>query len=1011
MSDPFQGSTRGDVRMPTPLSGKVLLIGWDAADWKVIHPLMDAGRMPALQYLVENGVSGNISTLHPVLSPMLWTSIATGKRPFDHGVLGFSEPTADGKGVQPVTSLTRKTKAVWNILNQCEKRSVVVGWWPSHPAEPINGVMVSNNYQRATGPLDQGWPLAPGTIHPPELHQELAALRFHPDEQVGPEILPFVPRAAEIDQDQDRRLARCLKILCECTSIHSCATELIENQSWDFAAVYYDAIDHFCHGFMKYHPPRQKMVKEEDYELYRDVVTAAYIYHDMMLRRLLQLVDESTTVIVISDHGFHPDHLRPDRIPREPAGPAIEHRDHGIFVMKGPGIRRDELIHGASLLDVTPTVLTLFGLPIGEDMEGKPLVGAFEDVPSIEHLPSWDAVSGDDGRHSADCQLDLPASQAALEQLVALGYIEPPGDDQKRAVDHTVRELNYNLAQAYMDAERHGDAELLLEDLYSRYPLEYRFAVKLAMCYRALDEVDRLAPLVEELNTRRRAQAEAARVRLQEFAEVARQRRDAQGAREESRPDTFARQPDQQPRRRDLPQDDLKQPLFSEEERNAIRELRALARVNLAAISFLAGSVEVACGNPEKALEHLQQAEATDLPRAGIYIQVGEAYLKMERCEDAERSFERARAIDPVNPHVHMGLCRSYLNRGQHRRAAAAALKTVGLRYHYPLAHYCLGMALCRMGDADRAVQAFEAALSQNPNFAECHEQLAKIHEGRQRDADKVSEHQRLAAEIRQRNQQRKRDRQRMSVPVPVQVDMEQLLPAVPGVAAADPQQSPAAESYVPRINSPRRSPTDDDTPSGPFVTVVTGLPRSGTSMMMQMLRAAGMESLTDGQRTADEDNPRGYFEFKAATQLRDNPRWVSHAQGKVVKVVAQLVPWLPQGFRYRVVFMDRDIHEVLASQQKMLERQGGQNSTLSDNRLHKVFQGQLAQTHRLLTANLIPMLNVSYARAIENPSQVAAEVAEFLGPNVEGAPMAAAIDPALYRRRNTADHRESGTC
>ena len=115
--------------------------------------------MPNVQRLVENGATGQISTLHPPLSPMLWTSIATGKRPFKHGIHGFSEPTPDGRGVQPVTNLSRKSKALWNILNQNELRSVVIGWWPSHPAEPINGVMVSDHYHRASGPLDQGWPL------------------------------------------------------------------------------------------------------------------------------------------------------------------------------------------------------------------------------------------------------------------------------------------------------------------------------------------------------------------------------------------------------------------------------------------------------------------------------------------------------------------------------------------------------------------------------------------------------------------------------------------------------------------------------------------------------------------------------------------------------------------------------------------------------------------------------------------------------------------------------------
>jgi predicted AlkP superfamily phosphohydrolase/phosphomutase len=99
------------------MNKKVLLVGWDAADWKVITPLMERGLMPATRLLVEQGVSGEIATLTPPLSPMLWTSIATGKRPFKHGILGFVEPAPNG-GIQPITNLSRKTKAVWNILNQ-----------------------------------------------------------------------------------------------------------------------------------------------------------------------------------------------------------------------------------------------------------------------------------------------------------------------------------------------------------------------------------------------------------------------------------------------------------------------------------------------------------------------------------------------------------------------------------------------------------------------------------------------------------------------------------------------------------------------------------------------------------------------------------------------------------------------------------------------------------------------------------------------------------------------------
>ncbi len=122
--------------MSTRLAKKVLLIGWDAADWQVINPLLDAGKMPFLEMLINDGVMGNMATLEPCPSPILWTSIATEKRADQHGVLGFVEPHPEGKGIRPVSNTSRKVKALWNICTQQGIKSNVVGWWPSHPAEP-----------------------------------------------------------------------------------------------------------------------------------------------------------------------------------------------------------------------------------------------------------------------------------------------------------------------------------------------------------------------------------------------------------------------------------------------------------------------------------------------------------------------------------------------------------------------------------------------------------------------------------------------------------------------------------------------------------------------------------------------------------------------------------------------------------------------------------------------------------------------------------------------------------
>ena len=192
----------------------------------------------------------------------------------------------------------------------------------------------------------------------------------------GEQLLPFVPKAAEIDQEKDKRLSSIAKVLAENASIHAAATATLQLEPWDFMAVYFDGIDHFCHGFMRYHPPRQDWIDEKDFELYSGVIKAAYQFHDLMLGVYMNLVDEDTAIMLISDHGFHPDHLRPKELPNEPAGPADEHRQFGVFVLNGPGIKQDDMVFGASLVDIAPTVLQLFGLPIGRDMDGRPLIGA-----------------------------------------------------------------------------------------------------------------------------------------------------------------------------------------------------------------------------------------------------------------------------------------------------------------------------------------------------------------------------------------------------------------------------------------------------------------------------------------------------------------------------------------------------------------------------------------------------------------------------------------------------------
>ena len=297
--------------MSKRIAKKVLLIGWDAADWKVIMPLIKEGKMPTLAKFISEGVHGKIKTLDPPLSPMLWTSMATGYRADKHGVLGFIEPLADNSGIRPVTSTTRKVRAIWNILHNQGMRSNVVGWWPSNPAEPINGVMVSNLYQQANKAIKEKWDMPDGTVHPSELAEKLKEFRVHPQELTGNHLTPFIPNLKKIDQEKDKRIMGVAKTLANAASIHAASTYLQRETEWDFMAVYHDAIDHFCHIAMKFHPPIRKGIPQEIFDNYKEVVNAGYMFHDMMLERTLSMVDDDTVVMIVSDHGFHSDHLRP----------------------------------------------------------------------------------------------------------------------------------------------------------------------------------------------------------------------------------------------------------------------------------------------------------------------------------------------------------------------------------------------------------------------------------------------------------------------------------------------------------------------------------------------------------------------------------------------------------------------------------------------------------------------------------------------------------------------------
>jgi hypothetical protein len=391
----------------------------------------------------------------------------------------------------------------------------------------------------------------------------------------------------------------------------------------------------------------------------------------------------------------------------------------------------------------------------------------------------------------------------------------------------------------------------------------------------------------------------------------------------------------------------------------------------------------------------LETAELTESTSPGFQFHIGNVYIELKRLEDAERAYLRGLEFDECHANCWMGLCRTYLDMNKTKKALEAGTRAVGLKYQFPLGHYFLGIAKVRTNDAQGAADEFHVALSQNPNFAEAHDKLALLYTTTQLNEELAREHRAAARELREQQSEAEQTHAPIELPPLENVNFDEHFPAL---------EEEQPKNFLPCLGQPKTSKVSDNG-KAPQVTIVSGLPRSGTSMMMQMLVAAGIPPFTDDLRTPDASNPKGYFESELVKKIAMENDFILSCDGHVVKVVVQLLPYLPQAAEYRVIYMDRDIDEVMESQDKMLERMNMGGGKLENERLAEIFHQQVGFSLNLLKLYKIPYLQVSYQETIEDPKLTAERVAGFLQQELDINAMASSVDPALYRQRTTASN------
>jgi predicted AlkP superfamily phosphohydrolase/phosphomutase/tetratricopeptide (TPR) repeat protein len=899
---------------------KVLLIGWDSADWKIINDLLAEGGMDGIRSLMDGGVHGNLATLEPQLSPMLWTSIATGKMAYHHGVHGFTEVDPVSGQIVPVSAATRQCKTLWEMLGEKGLRSHIVSWFATQGEQNLDGKMASNMFGHLKGvQADQDpseWPEPmPGTYWPEDLAETMNELRVSPHEIDEDILQPFLPAGDKIDQSRDHRINNLRQHLAEAYSVHSAATHLMETDpDWDFMAIYYRAVDEISHHFMHYHPPKMDGITDEDFEIYQHVIKGTYRAHDMMLQRLLQLAGPDTTVILVSDHGFHSDHLRPTYTPRVPAGITVWHRNQGVLFAKGLGIKTtNEPVYGARLLDIAPTVLHAMGQPIGDDMEGRVLSEIFAEDRPVQSIPTWESP---DGKKQSRGSLSAEESAALLEQFVALGYIDEVSDDPTEASDETNRENKWSLARAYLYTGKYEEALPLLEDCFTAYPERTDYAQLLART---------------QLNLGLANEAEETLAVCME---------------------TFG---------------------------------------NSIAANILQGQIELEKGDHQAALKHLESIREQAPEHPQVLELLCRCCIALSQWDDARQSAETLLKLDPDSYQARITLSRvALLNDKDAQAAADAALEAVELQYGDPRAHAVLGLALLRLGQLPEAEQALINSLRLNPDNAGATEALIRVYKQLGED-DK--------ARTCEGNALRLKSERKLA-------EKKHLQSLQAGIASRAKERH--AERQEKRKNAALKAAENSalaeeaaKVKPGEYL-IVSGLPRSGTSLMMQMLRSSGIDLMHDDKREADEDNLEGYWEWEDVKTLRKNPRLIEQAEGKAIKVISALLPVLPPQHQYKIIFMKRPVSEIVDSQWAMLARQG-QKPRAEKEHLIQTQQTHMEQTlAQLRQKKNVTLIEIDYPTLVAHPNDQLPELQEFLGttaPHPEKLPEP--IKPDLHRNKS----------
>ncbi len=442
------------------IRSRVLLIGWQAADWHLLNPFLDAGQMPHLEALLSRGVMGTLSSPEPLVPSLLWSSLATGRRASGHGILGDGQ--REGAQIVPASLHERNCPAFWDLLRERSLKTHLINWPLSTPAEDTGGVAVGDRFFMPASGSGPG--VIPKSVYPESHSAELNPFLISPGEVDAATLRFFLPDLGGIPRTGDDRPGKIAMAVAQALSVHTVTTWLMENHEWDVTAVRFSLLADLSRWALPLAPPKMRCVGQRDFDQYQHVLSGAAKALDLMLGTLVKMAGDETHVALVSDHGLLCGEARPRQGPPDFDDTSSWRRREGIVVLAGPETRRDEVIFGAHLLDIVPTLLTLLGIPLPQGLEGRLLGEAFETVRTPKYQdkevkPSAPVESG-----------PIPSDDPAFVRAAQILELERQG----------------NRARSLIDGRRAAEALEVIERLYTARPENFeiiraRFECQLAL--------------------------------------------------------------------------------------------------------------------------------------------------------------------------------------------------------------------------------------------------------------------------------------------------------------------------------------------------------------------------------------------------------------------------------------------------------------------------------------------------------------------------------------------------